>query len=83
MWRPGSPAGFDDVAVRWAGPDALMKRVEVAQRLAGRSNIDARALGPKLFGDRLSADTQSAIARAGEGAEATALLLVSPEFMRR
>lgn len=83
VWRPGSPAGFDDVAVRWAGPDALMKRVEVAQRLAGRSNIDARALGPKLFGDHLSADTQSAIARAGEGAEATALLLVSPEFMRR
>ena len=83
VWRPGSPAGFDDVAVRWAGPDALMKRVEVAQRLAGRSNIDARALGPKLFGDRMSADTQSTIARAGEGAEATALLLVSPEFMRR
>lgn len=83
VWRPGSPAGFDDVAVRWAGPDALMKRVEVAQRLAARSNIDARALGPKLFGDHLSADTQSAIARAGEGAEAIALLLVSPEFMRR
>jgi uncharacterized protein (DUF1800 family) len=82
-WRPGSPAGYDDVAVRWAGPDALMKRVEVAQRLAARVNVDARALGPKLFGGALSTDTQTAIARAGDGAEATALLLVSPEFMRR
>jgi uncharacterized protein (DUF1800 family) len=82
-WRPGSPAGYDDVAVRWAGPDALMKRVEVAQRLAARVNVDARALAPKLFGAGLSTDTQTAIARAGDGAEATALLLVSPEFMRR
>jgi uncharacterized protein (DUF1800 family) len=83
VWRPGSPAGYDDVAVRWAGPDALMKRVEVAQRLATRVSVDARALAPKLFGDRLSPDTQAAIARAGDGAEAIALLLVSPEFMRR
>jgi uncharacterized protein (DUF1800 family) len=83
VWRPGSPAGYDDVAVRWAGPDALMKRVEVAQRLAAQVNVDARALAPKLFGAGLSTDTQTAIARAGDGAEATALLLVSPEFMRR
>lgn len=83
VWRPGSPAGFDDVAQRWAGPDALMKRVEVAQRLAARSRADARALAPKLFEGQLSGDTQSAIARAGDAAEALALLLVSPEFMRR
>ncbi|MEK6638956.1 MAG: DUF1800 domain-containing protein [Pseudomonadota bacterium] len=83
VWRPGSPAGYDDVAVHWAGPDALMKRVEVAQRLASRVSVDARALGLKLFGGALSADTQAAIARAGDGAEAVALLLVSPEFMRR
>ena len=83
VWRPGSPAGFDDVAVRWAGPDALMKRVEVAQRLALRTRVDARALAPKLFGEGLTTDTQTAITRAGDGAEAIALLLVSPEFMRR
>lgn len=83
VWRPGSPAGFDDVAQRWAGPDALMKRVEVAQRLAARSRVDARTLGPRLFDGELSPDTQGTIARAGDGAEALALLLVSPEFMRR
>jgi uncharacterized protein (DUF1800 family) len=83
VWRPGSPAGFDDVAVRWAGPDALMKRVEVAQRLAARNTVDVRMLGQRLFGESLSGDTQTTIARARDGKEALALLLVSPEFMRR
>ena len=83
VWRPGSPAGYEDVAARWAGPDALMKRVEVAQRLAARADIDARELAPKLFGDALSPDTRTAIAQAEGKPQALALLLVSPEFMRR
>ncbi|WP_175115461.1 DUF1800 domain-containing protein, partial [Paraburkholderia solisilvae] len=33
VWRPGSPAGYDDVAASWASPDALLRRVELAQRL--------------------------------------------------
>ena len=36
VWRPGSPAGYDDIAASWAAPDALMRRVEVAQRLAAQ-----------------------------------------------
>ena len=83
VWRPGSPAGYDDVAVRWAGPDALMKRVEVAQRLAGRSDSDARQLAEQLFGAALSPETRGAIAQAEGKPQALALLLVSPEFMRR
>ena len=34
--RPGSPAGYDDVEASWAGPDALMRRVEAAERIAAR-----------------------------------------------
>ena len=83
VWRPGSPAGYEDVAVRWAGPDALIKRVEVAQRLSARVDVDARTLAPKLFGDALTPDTRTAIAQAEGGPQALALLLVSPEFMRR
>ena len=41
VWRPGSPAGYDDVAASWAAPDALMRRVEVAQRLAAQAGDDA------------------------------------------
>lgn len=84
-WRPGSPAGYDDIAASWAAPEALMLRVEVAQRIADRaaSSIDARALAETLFPGSLSEATRTAIARAESPAEGLALLLVSPEFVRR
>ena len=84
-WQPGSPAGWDDIAASWAGPDALVRRVEVAQRFAqsAGSAVDARALAEKLFPGSLTESTRSAIARAESPAEGLALLLVSPEFMRR
>lgn len=85
IWRPGSPAGFDDIAASWAGPDAVMRRVEAAERFAGRARgeQDARAMAASLFGDGLSEGTATAIARAESPAQGVALLLVSPEFMRR
>lgn len=84
-WQPGSPAGWDDIAASWAGPDALVRRVEIAQRLASKaaSTIDARALAEKLYPGSLSEPTRTAIARAESPAEGLALLLVSPEFVRR
>jgi uncharacterized protein (DUF1800 family) len=84
-WRPGSPAGYDDIAASWAAPEALMLRVDVAQRIADRagSTVDARALAEKLFPGSLSDATRTAIARAESPAEGLALLLVSPEFVRR
>jgi uncharacterized protein (DUF1800 family) len=84
VWRPGSPAGWDDRSAAWAGPDALIRRVEVAQRIAQRSGgLDARALGDVLLPGILSTATRTAIGRAGSPAEGLALLLVSPEFLRR
>ena len=84
-WRPGSPAGYDDIAASWAAPEALMLRVDVAQRIADRAaaSVDARALAEKLFPGSLSEGTRTAIARAESPAEGLALLLVSPEFVRR
>jgi uncharacterized protein (DUF1800 family) len=51
VWRPGSPAGFKDSTSTWAAPDALMRRVEIAQRLAQESgdSVDARILAPKIL----------------------------------
>jgi uncharacterized protein (DUF1800 family) len=85
VWRPGSPAGWDDVAASWAGPDALVRRVELADRIAGRaaSQVDARALAGQLFPDALSEATHAAIQRAESPAQGLALLLASPEMMRR
>jgi len=84
-WQPGSPAGWDDIAASWAAPEALVLRVEAAQRIADRagSGVDARALAEKLYPGSLSEATQTAIARAESPAEGLALLLVSPEFVRR
>jgi uncharacterized protein (DUF1800 family) len=85
VWRPGSPAGYDDIAASWAAPDALVRRVELAQRLASRigDRLDARELGPRLLAGSLSAPTAGAIARAESAQTALALLLVSPDFQRR
>ena len=84
-WQPGSPAGYDDIAPSWAGPDAIMRRVEAAQRFAAQAagQVDARTLAPKLFPATLSSGTAQALARAESGRQALALLLVAPEFMRR
>ncbi|MCX4148047.1 MULTISPECIES: DUF1800 family protein [Paraburkholderia] len=85
VWRPGSPAGYDDIAASWAAPDALVRRVEVAQRFASRvgDRLDARSLGQTLLAGSLSAPTTTAVSRAESASTAIALLLVSPDFQRR
>nr|WKF61165.1 hypothetical protein HUO10_005695 [Paraburkholderia busanensis] len=85
VWRPGSPAGYDDIAASWAAPDALVRRVEMAQRFASRvgDRLDARALGQTLTAGSLSAPTATAVGRAESASTAIALLLVSPDFQRR
>jgi len=85
VWNPGSPAGFGDIAGAWAAPDALVRRVEMAQRLAAPlgATIDARALAPRVLPGTLGEPTRKAIAAADSPATALALLLVSPEFLRR
>jgi uncharacterized protein (DUF1800 family) len=84
VWRPRSPAGFDDVAAAWVAPDALLRRVEAAQRLAQRmpQPPDARELAQRVL-PTMGAATAAALDRADTPATALALLLVSPEFLRR
>ncbi len=85
VWGPGSPAGFDDLAATWAGPDAILRRVEVAGALANRlgGRVDARALAATLYPSAVSAATSAAIANAESPEQALALLLVAPETLRR
>lgn len=85
VWRPGSPAGYDDVAAAWAAPDALLRRVEVAQRIAAQAGgqVDVRSLAPRVLPGVLGEATAGAIARADRSETALALLLVAPEFLRR
>jgi uncharacterized protein (DUF1800 family) len=85
VWKPGAPAGWDDIAASWAGSDALLRRVEIAQRLAAplAESVDARALAPRIMPASLSAATADQIARSESPAGAIALMLCSPDFLRR
>ena len=85
VWKPGSPAGWDDVAASWAGPDAVMRRVEAAERLAQRTRdtVDARKRAAELLPDSLSENSAQSIARAESPGQGVALMLIAPEFMRR
>jgi uncharacterized protein (DUF1800 family) len=85
VWRPGSPAGFDDTTASWAGPDALFRRAEVAEKLAqfAPAGGSPMKLATASLGAGLSPATSQAIMRAESPAQATALMLVSPEFLRR
>jgi len=83
-WRAPSPAGYDDIAASWAGPDALVRRVEMAERIAGNvAADDVLARAEAAFPGALSEATRSQLKRAESGQQALALLLVSPEMMRR
>ena len=83
-YTPPSPEGWPDTAADWAGPDALVKRLdwttETAEQ-AGRS--EPVELADAVLGARLSERTRQFIARAESRDEALTLLLMSPEFMRR
>lgn len=85
IWGPGSPAGWADRSADWDGASELLKRIEWADALGQRigSRSDASALAPQLLGKTLSVATRQALAHAAGGAQAIALLLASPEFMRR
>ncbi len=85
VWEPGSPAGWADMAASWAAPDALVRRVEVANRLAmlAADRHDPREFVTHLFATPPSPATRTAIEGADSRAIGLALLLVSPEFQRR
>ncbi|MEM7779727.1 MAG: DUF1800 domain-containing protein [Pseudomonadota bacterium] len=84
-WRAPSPAGYDDLEGSWAGPDALLRRVELAERIARGAradNIMDRANAAFPAGG-LSDHTSTWLSRAESGQQALGLLLVSPEMLRR
>lgn len=83
-WRAPSPAGYDDVAASWAGPDALLRRVELAERIArGAPHDGVIARAEAAFPGALGDGTRTQLVRAESGGQALTLLLVSPEMMRR
>lgn len=80
-----SPAGWSDMNADWLSPEALMTHIDLARLMARRAvqTIDPRPLVTAVLGTSISAETSFQINNAPSKADAVALLLVSPEFMRR
>jgi uncharacterized protein (DUF1800 family) len=85
VWRPRAPAGWDDIAASWAAPDALLRRVDISAGLVApvAEQLDVRKIGPVLMAGSLSPATAEQVARAESPTSALALLMVSPDFLRR
>ncbi len=79
-----SPEGWPDTADDWAGPDALVKRLDWARAAANQVQVgDPNATAAAALGSRLGERTRMAVARAESRPEAFTLFLMSPEFQRR
>ena len=79
-----SPEGWPDTAADWAGPDALVKRLDWSRASAGAAQAaEPNAVAADALGSRLGDRTRQAVSRAESRAEALTLFLMSPEFQRR
>ena len=81
-----TPDGYKNTEETWLSPDAMLRRLTLTTALAsgrfsGASPVDAQQL-TKTLGNSLSSKTMQVIASNSEQMKA-ALMLGSPEFMRR
>jgi uncharacterized protein (DUF1800 family) len=78
------PIGWPDKAADWAGPEALLQRVDFAYQFAGRvTDQEPATVAEETLGPLLSAETLTEIGRAGSRRDGLTLLLASPDFQRR
>ncbi|MBS7813027.1 DUF1800 domain-containing protein [Roseococcus pinisoli] len=87
LWTAPAPIGWSDEASEWAAPEQLMRRLDWASEIAGRTAaagvIEPEPLGEVLLGPLARAETMAAARRAGSVREGLLLLLASPEAQRR
>jgi uncharacterized protein (DUF1800 family) len=83
LWRPPAPNGYVDVEAAWI--DGVPRRLDIANKFAGRlaAATDPMVLLESSLGPLASADTRGTIARAESRNQALALLVMTPEFLRR
>jgi uncharacterized protein (DUF1800 family) len=83
LWRPPAPKGFSDENAAWL--DGLPQRLDIANQLARRVGglIDPEEVADAALGPLASPETRQALSRAESRPQALALLLMTPEFLRR
>jgi len=84
MFQAPFPIGWPDRAVDWAGPEALLQRVDFAYQFAARvTDQEPMEVAQNTLGPLLAAETLDEIRRAGSRQDGLTLLFASPEFQRR
>ncbi len=78
------PIGWPDRTADWAGPEALLQRVDFSYQFAARvTDQEPAEVAGQILGPLLAAETLEQIRRAGSRQDGLTLLLSSPEFQRR
>ena len=84
LFNAPAPIGWPDRASEWAGPEAMLRRVDWAYGFSGRAEMpEPMALADVALGPLLSDATATEIRRAGSRRDGITLVLASPEFQRR
>ncbi len=82
LWRPPAPNGYPDTEAAWI--DGTAHRIDIASEFAGRAQgVDPLTLLNSGLGPLASQETRDTVARAETRAQAVALLVMAPEFLRR
>jgi uncharacterized protein (DUF1800 family) len=85
-WGAPSPEGWPEDEASWAGPEQLVRRIEVASSLAaiaaGRGG-DALGAALQALGPLLPEARRRAVDRAGDRTTALTLCFLAPEVLRR
>jgi uncharacterized protein (DUF1800 family) len=84
VWDAPLPNGWPDRAADWAGPEAMLRRIDWAYGVSGRADdLDPDAVAQASLGPLLHPATALAMQRAGSRRDALTIMLSSPEFQRR
>jgi uncharacterized protein (DUF1800 family) len=84
LYYAPSPAGWPDDSASWLAPESLLARIDYAEAVGlAKAASDPLKLADATVGPALGAESRFAVVHAPSRAEAIALLLVSPEFLRR
>ena len=82
LWRPPAPNGYSDNEAAWI--DGVPRRIDIANEFAGRaSRAEPLEVLESGLGPLASTQTRETIARAESRGQGLALLVMSPEFLRR
>lgn len=85
VWRPPSPAGFEEGVAQWLSASQLSERILWARKAAGAfgADIEPRDMLKSALAELARDDTIQVVSQAPDRVSAMTLLMASPEFNRR